>query len=108
MKKLFYSNVFYLYEQLFDYDVEVQPILEMLVGKTIEQALIEVFEEEEIAKLREQQRKFLELRLTEKAEQQRLEEQERRLREEKVIPSLKKCMHSISALMNTLTETLVI
>ncbi|XP_016837407.1 radial spoke head protein 3 homolog A isoform X1 [Nasonia vitripennis] len=68
---------------LFDYDTEVQPILEVLVGKTIEQALIEVLEEEEIATLREQQRKFLELRAAEKAEQQRLEEQDRRLREEK-------------------------
>ncbi|XP_046753826.1 radial spoke head protein 3 homolog B isoform X2 [Diprion similis] len=68
---------------LFDYDVEVQPILEVLVGKTIEQSLIEVLEEEEVAALREQQRKFLELRDAEKAEAQRLEEQERRLREEK-------------------------
>ncbi|XP_011502387.1 PREDICTED: radial spoke head protein 3 homolog B [Ceratosolen solmsi marchali] len=68
---------------LFDYDVEIQPILEVLVNKTIEQALIEVLEEEEIATLREQQRKFLELRAVEKAEQQRLEEQDRRLREEK-------------------------
>ncbi|XP_012267410.2 radial spoke head protein 3 homolog B isoform X2 [Athalia rosae] len=68
---------------LFDYDVEVQPILEVLVGKTIEQSLIEVLEEEELAALREQQRKFLELRAAEKAEEQRLEEQERRYREEK-------------------------
>ncbi|XP_076684799.1 radial spoke head protein 3 isoform X2 [Andrena cerasifolii] len=68
---------------LFDFDFEVQPILELLVGKTIEQALIEVLEEEEIAALKEQQRKFLELRAAEKAEAQRLEEQERRLREEK-------------------------
>ncbi|XP_015591817.1 radial spoke head protein 3 homolog B isoform X2 [Cephus cinctus] len=68
---------------LFDYDVEVQPILEVLVGKTIEQALIEVLEEEELAALREQQRRFMELRAAEKAEQQRLEEQERRLRDEK-------------------------
>ncbi|KAJ8672456.1 hypothetical protein QAD02_003715, partial [Eretmocerus hayati] len=68
---------------LFDYDVEVQPILEILVGRTIEQAFMEVLEEEEIAILREQQRKFLELRAAEKAEQQRLEEQDRRIREEK-------------------------
>ncbi|XP_066144017.1 radial spoke head protein 3 homolog B isoform X3 [Euwallacea fornicatus] len=47
---------------LFDFDMEVQPILEVLVGKTIEQALIEVLEEEELAALREQQRRFLELR----------------------------------------------
>lgn len=70
--------------QLFDFDFEVQPILEVLVGKTIEQALMEVLEEEEIAALKEQQRKFLELRAMEKAETRRLEEQERRLREEKV------------------------
>ncbi|XP_032691642.1 radial spoke head protein 3 homolog isoform X2 [Odontomachus brunneus] len=69
--------------ELFDYDIEVQPILEVLVGKTIEQALIEVLEEEEIAALKEQQRRFLELRDAEKAEEQRLSEQDRRLREEK-------------------------
>lgn len=70
--------------QLFDFDFEVQPILEKLVGKTMEEALIEVLEEEEIAALKEQQRKFMELRAAEKAEEKRLEEQERRIREEKV------------------------
>lgn len=73
-----------VYFQLFDYDTEVQPILEVLVGKTIEQALIEVLEEEEIAALKEQQRRFLELRMAEKAEEQRLMEEDRRRREEKV------------------------
>ncbi|XP_047352166.1 flagellar radial spoke protein 3 isoform X2 [Vespa velutina] len=68
---------------LFDFDLEVQPILEVIVGKTIEQALIEVLEEEEIAALREQQRRFRELRAAERAEAKRLKEQERRLREEK-------------------------
>ncbi|XP_034950529.1 radial spoke head protein 3 homolog [Chelonus insularis] len=68
---------------LFDFDVEVQPILEVLVGKTIEQAFIEVLEEEELAALREQQRRFRELRAAEKAEQLRLEEKERRLQKEK-------------------------
>jgi hypothetical protein len=58
--------------------------LEVLVGKTIEQSLIEVMEEEELANLRRQQREYEELRNAEKVEQQRLEEQERRLREEKV------------------------
>lgn len=71
--------------QLFDYDTEVQPILEVLVGKTIEQALIEVLEEEEIATLKEQQRRFHELHAAEKAEEQRLAEEERRRREEKVL-----------------------
>ncbi|XP_071440387.1 radial spoke head protein 3 homolog B [Hetaerina americana] len=68
---------------LFDFDVEVRPLLEVLVGKTIENSLIEVLEEEELAALRAQQRRFQELRAAELAEQQRLEEQERRLREEK-------------------------
>jgi hypothetical protein len=56
----------------------------VLIGKTIEQSLLEVMEEEELANLRRQQREFEEMRNTEKVEQQRLEEQERRLREEKV------------------------
>ncbi|KAJ8936156.1 hypothetical protein NQ314_012471, partial [Rhamnusium bicolor] len=68
---------------LFDFDMEVQPILEVLVGKTIEQALIEVLEEEELAALREQQRRFLELRAAETAEALRLEEREKRLVKEK-------------------------
>lgn len=63
--------------------MEVQPILEVLVGKTIEQALIEVLEEEELAALREQQRRFLEIRAAETAEALRLEEREKRLIKEK-------------------------
>jgi len=69
--------------ELFDFDIEVKPILEVLVGKTIEQALMEVMEEEELANLRAQQRQFEELRHAELVETQRLEEQERRHREEK-------------------------
>ncbi|XP_029452493.1 radial spoke head protein 3 homolog [Rhinatrema bivittatum] len=69
--------------ELFDFDIEVKPMLEVLVGKTIEQALLEVMEEEELANLRAQQYEFEELRNVELAEVQRLEERERRLREEK-------------------------
>lgn len=69
--------------ELFDFDIEVKPILEVLVGKTIEQALLEVMEEEELANLRVQQRHFEELRNAELVETQRLEEQERRHRGEK-------------------------
>jgi hypothetical protein len=73
-----------IYEgDLFDFNLEVKPILEVLIGKTIEQSLLEVMEEEELANLRKQQREYEELRNAEKVEQQRLEEQERRLREEK-------------------------
>lgn len=76
---------FFFFFQLFDFDIEVKPILEVLVGKTVEQALLEVMEEEELANLRSQQRAFEELRNAELVEQQRLEEQERRHREEKVM-----------------------
>nr|XP_061842706.1 radial spoke head protein 3 homolog [Nerophis lumbriciformis] len=69
--------------ELFDFDREVQPLLEVLVGKTIEQSLLEVMEEEELARLRAQQRAFEELRNAELAEVQRLQEQERRRRQEK-------------------------
>uniref|UniRef100_A0A3B3URQ9 Radial spoke head 3 n=1 Tax=Poecilia latipinna TaxID=48699 RepID=A0A3B3URQ9_9TELE len=68
---------------LIDFDLEVQPVLEVLVGKTIEQSLLEVMEEEELACLRTQQRVFQELQNNELAEVQHLEEQERRDREEK-------------------------
>lgn len=78
--------------QLFDFDVEVQPVLEVLVGKLVEQALLEVQEEEELAALREQQRIFEELRNAEFEEQQRLEEQERRIKQEKVGRSSNNCI----------------
>lgn len=85
---VFFPNSTLLYKkllviQLFDFDLEVQPIIEVLVGKTIEQALIEVLEEEELAAIREQQRRFLEIRAAETAETQRLEEKEKRLLREK-------------------------
>ncbi|KAL6485848.1 hypothetical protein MHYP_G00052400 [Metynnis hypsauchen] len=69
--------------ELFDFDVEVQPVLEVLVGKITEQALLEVLEEEELAALRTQQRVFQELHDAEMVEVERLEEQERRRHEEK-------------------------
>ncbi|XP_029351634.1 radial spoke head protein 3 homolog [Echeneis naucrates] len=69
--------------ELFDFDSEVQPMLEVLVGKTIEQSLLEVMEEEELACLKAQQRAFEEMRNAELAEVHRLQEQERRRCEEK-------------------------
>ncbi|XP_053524676.1 radial spoke head protein 3 homolog [Artibeus jamaicensis] len=69
--------------ELFDFDLEVRPMLEVLIGKTIEQSLLEVMEEEELANLRVSQNVYEELRNVELAEVQRLEEQERRHRQEK-------------------------
>jgi hypothetical protein len=67
--------------QLFDFDFEVQPILEVLVGKMVEQALREVLEEEELAALKAQQNRYMEMRAGEKeAEEQRLEEQKYKVR----------------------------
>jgi hypothetical protein len=68
--------------QLFDFDLEVQPILDVLVGRTVEQALIQVLEEEELAALRAQQRRFQQLRAGDKTEQQdgRLQEKVRQTR----------------------------
>ncbi|XP_028823170.1 radial spoke head protein 3 homolog isoform X2 [Denticeps clupeoides] len=69
--------------ELFDFDMEVRPLVEVLVGKTVEQAQLEVMEEEELASLRAQQQAFHQLRNIELMEVQRLEEQQRRRREEK-------------------------
>ncbi|KAI5626645.1 radial spoke head protein 3-like [Silurus asotus] len=69
--------------ELFDFNLEVKPILQVLVGKTIEQAFLEVLEEEELAVLRAQQRAFQDLRNAELVEIQRLEEEQRRHTEEK-------------------------
>lgn len=69
--------------ELFDFDVEVRPLLEVLVGKTVEQALMEVMEEEELARLRSHQCEYEELRNAELVETQRREEAARRAREEK-------------------------
>ncbi|KNC54757.1 uncharacterized protein AMSG_01608 [Thecamonas trahens ATCC 50062] len=83
-KKLGTDVATQIYEgDLFHFDVEVQPILEVIVGKTLQQALMEVMQEEEIENMRAHQREFQQLRDAELAETQRLEEAERRRHEEK-------------------------
>lgn len=69
--------------ELFDFDYEVKPLLEVLVGKTLEQALMEVMEETELASLRAHQRAFQLKRDAEVTETQRLEDAERRRTQEK-------------------------
>merc|ERR1719444_760585 len=55
-----------IYEgDLFDFDVEVEPVLEVLVGKTLEQSMMEVLEEEELESLRRHQEDFEKKRNTE-------------------------------------------
>ncbi|CAL8084896.1 unnamed protein product [Calicophoron daubneyi] len=70
-------------DDLFDFNLEVQPILEVLVGKTMEQALLEVMEEEELADLRYQQEVLQEIHNADLAEVARLEDRNRRYEEEK-------------------------
>lgn len=71
--------------ELFDFDMAVVPILEDLIGRTLQQALTEVVHEEEIADLREQQHKILASREVELAELRRLESKEHQIQSEKVI-----------------------
>ncbi|KAF0764043.1 hypothetical protein AaE_003123 [Aphanomyces astaci] len=67
---------------LFDFDLEVAPILEVLVGKTLEVSVMEVLEEEEVKELRTRQDIFEQARNAELAERKQ-EEKTRRLEEEK-------------------------
>lgn len=67
---------------LFDFDVEVEPVLEVLVGKTLEQSMMEVLEEEELESLRLHQEDFEKRRNTEMLEVQRMEAAEKRRSDE--------------------------
>uniref|UniRef100_A0A7S0RTI5 Radial spoke protein 3 n=1 Tax=Chlamydomonas leiostraca TaxID=1034604 RepID=A0A7S0RTI5_9CHLO len=68
---------------LFDFDFEVEPILEVLVGKVLEQGLMEVLEEEELAAMRAHQEHFEQIRNAELVATQRMEAAEKRKMEEK-------------------------
>merc|ERR1719203_2707955 len=76
--------------ELFDFDVECEPVLEVLVGKTLEQSMMEVLEEEELESLRRHQEDFekrrnsemLEVQRMEAAEKRRADEMERRLNQQ--------------------------
>ena len=59
--------------EIFDFDAEVAPLLEVLVGKTLQNSMLEVMEEEELAAIRRRQDAFEEERDAELLEVQRLE-----------------------------------
>jgi len=69
--------------ELFHFDTEVDPILDVMVGKTLEQAMLEVLQEEEVELMRHQQMAFEQRRQEEVLESQRLEAAEKRKFEEK-------------------------
>ncbi len=58
---------------LFDFDYEVAPLLDVLVGKTLEQALAEALREDELSAIRTKQAEFEAVRAGELGEVQRLE-----------------------------------
>eukprot|EP00596_Hydrurales_sp_CCMP1899_P008821 CAMPEP_0119035260 /NCGR_PEP_ID=MMETSP1177-20130426/2198_1 /TAXON_ID=2985 /ORGANISM="Ochromonas sp, Strain CCMP1899" /LENGTH=351 /DNA_ID=CAMNT_0006993269 /DNA_START=178 /DNA_END=1233 /DNA_ORIENTATION=+ len=63
---------------LFDFDLEVEPILEVLVGKTLHVSMLELMQEEELEAIYRQQEEFELIRKIELAEVQRLEAEARR------------------------------
>jgi hypothetical protein len=63
---------------LFHFDEEVEPILNVLLSKVMEQSRMEVLEEEEIKDMKRKQREFEEIRNKELMEVQTLEDQEKR------------------------------
>ena len=67
---------------LFIFDDEVEPILQVLWGKTLEHAKMEVLEEEELRFMREEQKHFQKMREDEIAEAQKLESIELRKKQE--------------------------
>jgi murein DD-endopeptidase MepM/ murein hydrolase activator NlpD len=91
---------------LFDFDLEVQPILEVLVGKTLHVAMLELQQEDELDAIRAQQEEYEMIRNVELSEVQRLEaelkrkaqEKERRIAQEKKrLEDRKKLEESIAA-----------
>jgi len=67
---------------LFEFDVEVKPMVEAIVGRVLQQSHDEVVEEEELAEVRERRKQFEVVRNGEMADLQWREEQDRRIREE--------------------------
>ncbi|EGR32022.1 hypothetical protein IMG5_098580 [Ichthyophthirius multifiliis] len=67
---------------LFDFDQEVETILQVLIKKILENSRMEVLEEEELKTMKEQQKQFEQIRNVELAEVQRLEAKEKRIQDE--------------------------
>jgi len=67
---------------MFDFDLEVEPILQVLVGKSLEAARIEVLEIDENRDLAEFKKNFKQKRQAALMETQRLEAQRQRANDE--------------------------
>lgn len=68
--------------ELFDYENEVEPILQVLVGKSIEHARVEVLEDHENANIKRHKAEYQQVREAELMETQRLEEMRGRKNDE--------------------------
>ncbi|MCQ2817526.1 MAG: hypothetical protein MJ252_09710 [archaeon] len=75
---------------LFDFDMEVEPICNVLTFKTLEEARMEVLEEDEIKEMKEQEQEFERIRNRQLNIVQKLENRERRRKEEKERRDLEK------------------
>ncbi len=62
--------------ELFLFEDEVEPILSVLCGKTLEIARLEVLQEEELAEMKRQQQTFSSMRKNEESEIKKMEEAE--------------------------------
>lgn len=67
---------------LFDFDLEVEPILQVLVGKALEHAHIEIIEDFEKVELEKHKKLFFQIREAELMETQRMEGSRKRRIEE--------------------------
>ena len=67
---------------LFDFELEVEPILQVLVGKALEHAQIEIIEDHERIELAKHKKMFMQIREAELMETQRMEGARKRRTEE--------------------------
>lgn len=70
-------------DELFDFDLEVGPILDVIVNKTLEQARMEVEEEEELAVIRGERRNYDVMHQAERARIAALEEEQKKKQRKK-------------------------
>lgn len=69
---------------LFDFDAEVEPILEVIVGRALEESITDISREGELGRFRSSQMEFEKIRQAEMIEVQRLEQVELRKQQERV------------------------
>ena len=67
---------------LFDFDAEIEPMLNVLINKTLDQARMMVLEEEELNIMQSQKKEYEEIRNAELIEAQRLDAAEMRRKQE--------------------------